>query len=87
VGGGGCAGQLVGSGNSPRWHNTSDGGMAGFDGGGGSPAGSAGSVVGLRCEEVEGGVRMNQSAKEETGARVRLTGGRGGGSISDQILW
>jgi hypothetical protein len=34
-----------------------------------------------------GGVRMNQSAKEETGARVRLTGGRGGGSISDQISW
>jgi hypothetical protein len=32
-------------------------------------------------------VRMNLSAKEETGARVRLTGGRGGGGVSGQILW
>jgi hypothetical protein len=30
---------------------------------------------------------MNQSAEEETGVRVRLTGGRGAGGTSDQIPW
>jgi hypothetical protein len=31
--------------------------------------------------------RMNRSTEEETGARVRLTRGRGGGGVSSQILW
>jgi hypothetical protein len=30
---------------------------------------------------------MNWSAEEETGARVWLTGGRGGGGVSGQIPW
>jgi hypothetical protein len=87
VGGGGCVGQLLGGRNSLRWCRTSEGrgegGAAGFDGGGGAPAGSGGSEAGLRCEGV---VRMNWSAEEKMGARVWLTRGRGGGSISDQIL-
>jgi hypothetical protein len=30
-------------------------------------------------------VRTNRSAKKETGVRVRLTGGRGGGGVSRKI--
>jgi hypothetical protein len=73
VGRGGCTGQLLGSGNSLRRHNTDQGG-------------GEGGVVVLRREEGEG-VRMNRSTEEETGVRVRLTRGRGGGGVSSQILW
>jgi hypothetical protein len=58
----------------------------GFDGGGGALTGSGGSEAGLRCEEGEG-VRMNRTTEEETGVRVRLTEGRGGGGVSCQIPW
>jgi hypothetical protein len=88
VGRGGCARQLLGSQNSLRRRSISEGGgeggVVGVDGGRGAPAGSGGSEAGL-CEV--GGVRMYQSAEEEMGARVRLTGGRGGGGVSGQIPW
>jgi hypothetical protein len=42
VGGGRCVGQLLGGGNSPRQRNTGEGGVAGFNGGGGTPTGSSG---------------------------------------------
>jgi hypothetical protein len=59
VGGGRCAGQLLGGENSPRRRSTGEGGgeggATGFDGGGGAPAGFGGPEVGLRREEGKGG--------------------------------